>query len=312
MRQPMQNILLELLPSQVQTCQIILLNWASLSLPASALPSPLPPAPSIALAPETRPISSLCTSTPDVNAVVPPIRSKACAICGPSQLLESGPAAVSSSQSLQTPHDDVEVWKNLGRMFQVVGITVTIRSKLAGMVAKLQIQITKGNRLGCYPFFCDIADLESEEQAEHMIGLEIEGNLIEVTERAWPDKIAAVKKNLVSSTVKGEGGISSEFNWNGKSWAVKGWVLEEKVPVVKNWRKFEDMTMSVGRGGNERDVRNGQNGQWKYNRGSGGFNGRRIQKQRESNLVWVRKGDTSDVDVARVRSLGKDCHCSCS
>ncbi|GFY85955.1 hypothetical protein Acr_04g0006930 [Actinidia rufa] len=55
MRQPMQNILLELLPSQVQTCQNILLNWASLSLPASALPSPLPPAPSIALAPETRP-----------------------------------------------------------------------------------------------------------------------------------------------------------------------------------------------------------------------------------------------------------------
>ena len=32
----------------------------------------------------------------------------------------------------------------------------------------------------------------------------------------------------------GEGGrISSEFNWNGKNWAVKGWVLEEKVPVVK-------------------------------------------------------------------------------
>ncbi|XP_057486243.1 protein decapping 5-like isoform X2 [Actinidia eriantha] len=147
------------------------LNLASMSLPASTFPSMpsmlsmLPPAPSIALAPETLPglipnkvsnpalpmstlsanlptISPLNTATPDTNAVVPPITSKTSAISGPTfpyqtmsqpipssvgsssssqtetstpslvtpgQLLQSGPAALSSSQSSQTAHKDVEV-----------------------------------------------------------------------------------------------------------------------------------------------------------------------------------------------------------
>ncbi|PSR84916.1 Protein decapping like [Actinidia chinensis var. chinensis] len=144
------------------------LNLASMSLPAStfpSMPSMLPPAPSIALAPETPPglipnkvsnpvlpvstlsanlptISPLNTATPDTNAVVLPINSKTSAISGPTfpyqtmsqpipssvglssssqtetstpslvtpdQLLQSGPAALSSSQSSQTAHKDVEV-----------------------------------------------------------------------------------------------------------------------------------------------------------------------------------------------------------
>ncbi|XP_057509407.1 protein decapping 5-like isoform X1 [Actinidia eriantha] len=87
-------------------------------------------------------ISPLNTATPDMNAVVPPIPSKTSAISGttfpyqtmsqpipsivgtssssqtetptpslvtPGQLLQSGPAALSSSQSSQTAHKDVEV-----------------------------------------------------------------------------------------------------------------------------------------------------------------------------------------------------------
>ena len=88
-------------------------------------------------------------------------------------------------------------------------------------------------------------------------------------------------------------------------------VLEEKVAVVKIGQKFEGMSMSGGRGGSERDVKNVHGGQWKYSRGSEGFNDRRMQKQRDSSLVWVRKGNTSDGDVTGVRSSGKDCHCSC-
>ncbi|GFY85946.1 hypothetical protein Acr_04g0006840 [Actinidia rufa] len=81
-------------------------------------------------------------------------------------LLQSGPAAVSSSQSLQTPHDDVEVWKIWAGCFKWWGLQSRSVRNVLEMVAKLQIQITKGNRLGCYPFFCDIADLESEEQVQ--------------------------------------------------------------------------------------------------------------------------------------------------
>ncbi|KAL7260591.1 hypothetical protein ACSBR1_006285 [Camellia fascicularis] len=140
------------------------LNLASMSLPPSTLPSTLPPAPSIALAPETLPglilnkapnpilpaatlitnlptLSPLITSSPDTNAVVPPISNKPTAISGPTlpyqsmshpissivgtssssqteapttslvtpgQLMQSGSTAVSSSQS-QIAHKDVEV-----------------------------------------------------------------------------------------------------------------------------------------------------------------------------------------------------------
>ncbi|THG22095.1 hypothetical protein TEA_000489 [Camellia sinensis var. sinensis] len=141
------------------------LNLASVSLPPSTLPSTLPPAPSIALAPETLPglilnkapnpilpaamlntdlptLSPLITSSPDTNAVVPPISNKPTAISGPTlpyqsmsypissivgtssssqteapttspvtpgQLMQSGSTAVSSSQSSQIAHKDVEV-----------------------------------------------------------------------------------------------------------------------------------------------------------------------------------------------------------
>ncbi|CAL5419101.1 unnamed protein product [Camellia sinensis] len=144
------------------------LNLAPTSFPASTLPSMLPPAPSITLAPEALPssitnkapsaalptatlnanlpsLSPLVTSSPDTNAVIPPISNKTNAISGPTlpyqtisqpissivgslgtssssqtetptpllvtpgQLLQSVPAAVSSSQSSQTAHKDVEV-----------------------------------------------------------------------------------------------------------------------------------------------------------------------------------------------------------
>ncbi|GFZ21317.1 decapping 5 [Actinidia rufa] len=108
------------------------LNLASMSLPAStfpSMPSMLPPAPSIALAPETPPglipnkvsnpalpmstlsanlptISPLNTATPDTNAVVPPITSKTSAISGPTfsyqTMSQPIPSSVGSSSSSQT------------------------------------------------------------------------------------------------------------------------------------------------------------------------------------------------------------------
>ncbi|XAR65374.1 hypothetical protein NMG60_11009474 [Bertholletia excelsa] len=139
------------------------LNLTTTAFPASTLPSTLPLAPSITLAPEALPssvpnnvpnavlptatlsanlpsLSPLITPTSDTNAVVPPILNKPNAISGPTlpyqsmtasispvigspsssqtetpapslvtpgQLLQSGPAAVSSSS--QTDHKDVEV-----------------------------------------------------------------------------------------------------------------------------------------------------------------------------------------------------------
>ncbi|CAL5441627.1 unnamed protein product [Camellia sinensis] len=82
------------------------LNLAPTSFPASTLPSMLPPAPSITLAPEALPssitnkapsaalptatlnanlpsLSPLVTSNPDTNAVIPPISNKTNAISGP-------------------------------------------------------------------------------------------------------------------------------------------------------------------------------------------------------------------------------------
>uniref|UniRef100_A0A5B6YLZ4 Uncharacterized protein n=1 Tax=Davidia involucrata TaxID=16924 RepID=A0A5B6YLZ4_DAVIN len=141
------------------------LNLTSTSLPPPTLPSTLPPVPSVMLAAETLPnampikapssslptatlsaslpsLSTLATSSPDINAVVPPISNKPNAISAPTlpyqtisqpissvvgtsssshtevptpslvtpgQLLQSGPAAISSSQSSQIAHKDVEV-----------------------------------------------------------------------------------------------------------------------------------------------------------------------------------------------------------
>ena len=151
-------------PSPMVPANTSSLNLASTSSPTSTLPSMLPPAPSISLAPETLPslipnkapnptlpvatisanlpaLPPLISSIPDMNAVVPPI-SKPNAISGsnlsyqtmsqpissivgtsssnqtdtstpslviPGQLLQSGPALVSLSQSSQTAHKDVEV-----------------------------------------------------------------------------------------------------------------------------------------------------------------------------------------------------------
>ncbi|KAK9934835.1 hypothetical protein M0R45_021964 [Rubus argutus] len=53
------------------------------------------------------PLSSLTNSSPDISTVVPPISNKPPAVAG--QLLQSGSATVSSAQSLQAAHKDVEV-----------------------------------------------------------------------------------------------------------------------------------------------------------------------------------------------------------
>ncbi|BFG16970.1 hypothetical protein CerSpe_032430 [Prunus speciosa] len=119
----------------------------STTLASETLPSSMPKAPSSApsvatLSANLPPISSLTTSSPDISTVVPPISNKPHAISGPTlpyqnisqatssvvgtssslrtetplpslvtpgQLLQSGSAAVSSTQSLQTAHKDVEV-----------------------------------------------------------------------------------------------------------------------------------------------------------------------------------------------------------
>ncbi|THG22208.1 hypothetical protein TEA_005545 [Camellia sinensis var. sinensis] len=111
------------------------LNLAPTSFPASTLPSMLPPAPSITLAPEALPssitnkapsaalptatlnanlpsLSPLVTSSPDTNAVIPPISNKTNAISGPtlpyqtiSQPISSivGSLGTSSSSQTETP-----------------------------------------------------------------------------------------------------------------------------------------------------------------------------------------------------------------
>ncbi|GFY85972.1 hypothetical protein Acr_04g0007100 [Actinidia rufa] len=64
------------------------------------------------------PVSSLCTSTPDVNAVVPPIRSKACAICGPSlpyQTMSQSIPSIDVSSGGDYSHDPFETCWNVGK-----------------------------------------------------------------------------------------------------------------------------------------------------------------------------------------------------
>ncbi|KAL7175650.1 hypothetical protein ACSBR2_029281 [Camellia fascicularis] len=69
---------------------------------------------------------------------------------------------------------------------------------------------------------------------------------------------------------------------------------EKKVPVdrsVEIGRKFEDLSLSGGKGGHGRSS-------GKYDKVSGKFHSQKLQKPRDSNLVWVRKGESSGVSVA--------------
>ncbi|XP_040998543.1 protein decapping 5-like isoform X3 [Juglans microcarpa x Juglans regia] len=153
-------------PSPLPPASSSSMNLSSSSLAPSTLPSTLPPVPSVTLASETlvnsvpskAPPSSglptitlgssmpslapLAMSSPDINAILPPISNKPSAIPGPilsyqassrstssivgtsntihaeapapslvtpGQLLQSVPSAVASSQTLQTVHKDAEV-----------------------------------------------------------------------------------------------------------------------------------------------------------------------------------------------------------
>ncbi|XP_028776395.1 protein decapping 5-like [Neltuma alba] len=156
----------------------------SISLPPLNLPSTLPPAPSVSLASETLPgsipsktptvllpasalasnlpsLAPVTTSSPDINAVVPPISSKSNAISSsslpyqtasqfapavvgllnttrtetpvplvtPGQLLQNGPTLVSSSQPAQTSHKDVEVVQVSSTSSQELSLPVSSETK---------------------------------------------------------------------------------------------------------------------------------------------------------------------------------------
>lgn len=109
---------------------------------------------------------------------------------------------------------------------------------------------------------------------------------------------------VVEVSTEREGGGLEEGN--GKNLVVNGSrVWQERVGgtvVDRSERvlgKFEGISVRGGYGRNARNVNGAPRSDgWGYGRG----NSRRLQRPRDSNLVWVRKeeGDTSDVNVAGV------------
>ncbi|KAI7980614.1 hypothetical protein LOK49_Contig128G00001, partial [Camellia lanceoleosa] len=96
------------------------------------------------------------------------------------------------------------------------------------------------------------------------------------------DQTSAEKKIPV---VVNEGNGEKEVNTS----AIKRNANNLLVNVMDGERK--DLSLSGGKGGHGRSS-------GKYDRVSGKFNSQKLQKPRDSNLVWVRKGESSGVSVA--------------
>ncbi|KAI8002799.1 hypothetical protein LOK49_LG08G00761 [Camellia lanceoleosa] len=103
------------------------------------------------------------------------------------------------------------------------------------------------------------------------------------------DQTSAEKKiPVVVNEGNGEKEVNtSEIKRNANNLLVNVMDGERKVPVdrsVEIGRKLEDLSLSGGKGGHGRSS-------GKYDRVSGKFNSQKLQKPRDSNLVWVRKGN---------------------
>lgn len=110
------------------------------------------------------------------------------------------------------------------------------------------------------------------------------------------DQTSAEKKiPVVVNEGNGEKEVNtSEIKRNANNLLVNVMDGEKKVPVdrsVEIGRKFEDLSLSGGKGGHGRSS-------GKYDKVSGKFHRQKLQKSRDSNLVWVRKGESSGVSVA--------------
>ncbi|THG17770.1 hypothetical protein TEA_018622 [Camellia sinensis var. sinensis] len=122
------------------------------------------------------------------------------------------------------------------------------------------------------------------------------------------DQTRAEKKiPVVVNEGKGEKEVNtSEIKRNANNLLMNVMGGEKKVPVdrsVEIGRKLEDLSLSGGKGGHGRSS-------GKCDKVSGKFHSQKLQKPRDSNLVWVRKGESSGVSVALRSglSLEGDCH----
>ncbi|KAL6995339.1 hypothetical protein U1Q18_005476 [Sarracenia purpurea var. burkii] len=119
------------------------------------------------------------------------------------------------------------------------------------------------------------------------------------TEQLLPECEAAAEKNPVISTEREseKKEVSREFRRNGQK------SVEKKLPVdgsTQMRRNFEDLSLNGGKGGYSRYGKNMHRGQMNYYTDSGRVNNRRMQRPRDSNLVWVKKGDSSDTNASGV------------
>ncbi|CAL5415284.1 unnamed protein product [Camellia sinensis] len=110
------------------------------------------------------------------------------------------------------------------------------------------------------------------------------------------DQTRAEKKiPVVVNEGKGEKEVNtSEIKRNANNLLVNVMDGEKKVPVDRSLeigRKLEDLSLSGGKGGHGRSS-------GKCDKVSGKFHSQKLQKPRDSNLVWVRKGESSGVTVA--------------
>ncbi|CAL5418041.1 unnamed protein product [Camellia sinensis] len=110
------------------------------------------------------------------------------------------------------------------------------------------------------------------------------------------DQTRAEKKiPVVVNEGKGEKEVNtSEIKRNANNLLVNVMDGEKKVPVdrsVEIGRKLEDLSLGGGKGGHGRSS-------GKCDKVSGKFHSQKLQKPRDSKLVWVRKGESSGVSVA--------------
>ncbi|XP_052188330.1 uncharacterized protein LOC127798770 [Diospyros lotus] len=107
----------------------------------------------------------------------------------------------------------------------------------------------------------------------------------------------AVVKGDVEKVMKG-----TEIKRNGGDMRVHGSNWEEEATVGGSDEiggKLEVLSLGGERRGDRRSAGNVYRDHFKHNRGSAGFNLSKIQKPRDSKLVWVRKGEPSDVNLAQ-------------
>ncbi|KAK9269862.1 hypothetical protein L1049_025435 [Liquidambar formosana] len=139
----------------------------------------------------------------------------------------------------------------------------------------------------------------TEKSAPEKVG---EEEVTRGTQQPVPEKVG--KEKLPARKDGMREGMRCEFRWKSKNPAAEGKVsVPEDHPMVEISRKLEDPSMKRGKEKGRDRSRVEMNGDRGRYRGSGTLTSRGggLRQLRDRGLVWVRKGEVSDGNVAGIR-----------